>query len=143
MNKLLSLAAVGTLAVAAYATAASASQSVCSPSITLPTPVAGTACPVNGFNSTSIARNSAAAPNTWDYRVRLDQVKAGTSSQLVAGDLVNSAGAFIKDTSGSTCCEAVDNTLSGGSFGSACHCVTSGISPNLASKFRVFYVFSP
>jgi hypothetical protein len=145
MNKIVSrLVTAGALAVTAYAAVGSASQSVCPlNTITVPTPLAGKACPVNGFNSTSIVRNSAGAPNTWDYRIRLDVVKAGTTSQLVAGDLINSAGNFIRDVNNSQCCEAVDIAPVNGNFGGACNCATSGVSPNIANRFRVFYNFSP
>lgn len=143
MNKIASrLVAAGAFAVTAYASVASATLNVCPTLLTLPTPLAGTSCPVNQFNSTSIARNSAGAPHTWDYRIKLTAVKPNTSSQITAGDLVNSAGAFIRGTNGSTCCEAVDNTLNS-NFGSACRCVTSGVTPNIASKFRVLYSFLP
>jgi hypothetical protein len=142
MKKIVSRLLGAALAFTAYATVASATQSVCPTLLTLPTPLAGTACPVNSFNSISIARNSAGAPNTWDYRIKLTAVKAGTTNQLAGGNLVNSAGAFVNATVGGTCCGAVDNTLNT-NFGAACNCVTSGVSPNIASKFRVLYNFLP
>lgn len=143
MKKISQILAAGALAATAYATVASAGQSVCPTQFAIPTSLNGTACPVNSFNSISIARNSAGAPNTWDYRIKLTAVKAGTTNQLAAGNLVNSAGAFVNAVVGGACCGAVDNTLAGNNFGSACNCVTSGVSPNIASKFRVFYNFLP
>jgi hypothetical protein len=144
MNKFVSrLVTAGALAVTAYAAVGSATTSVCPlNTVTVPTSLNGTACPVNNFNSISIARNSAGAPNTWDYRIKLTAVKAGTSSQLAGGNLINSSNQFVRDTNNQPCCGAVDNTLNT-NFGGACNCATSGVSPNIATKFRVFYNFSP